>query len=78
MAVDLSIQNVPEDVVELLRKRAERNRRSLQGELLAIAEAAVQEDRYMTPMELLAEVRKLGLRSPSESAEIVRAMRDGR
>jgi plasmid stability protein len=78
MAVDLSIKNVPDDVAELLRKRAKRNRRSLEGELLAIAEAAVEEDRYLTPMEVLAEVRKLGLRSPSESAEIVRAMRDGR
>jgi plasmid stability protein len=41
MALNLSIKNVPEHVVERLRSRAERNRRSLQGELLTIVEAAV-------------------------------------
>jgi plasmid stability protein len=78
MTVNLSIKNAPDHVVELLRKRAARNHRSLQGELLAIVEAAVGGDRYLTPAELLAEVRASGLRMPSEAAEMVRADRDGR
>jgi antitoxin FitA len=41
MAVNLSVKNVPEDVAELLRQRAARNRRSLQRELLSILEMAV-------------------------------------
>lgn len=39
---DLSIMNVPEDVVARLRKRARANHRSLQGELLALACRAAQ------------------------------------
>jgi plasmid stability protein len=78
MSVDLSIMNAPEKLVDRLRKRAERHRRSLEGELLAIVEEAVRDENWLTPAELLAEVRRLGLRTPGESAEIVRADRDGR
>jgi antitoxin FitA len=40
MSVNLSIKGVPEPVAERLRARAERNHRSLQGELMAIIEQA--------------------------------------
>jgi len=40
MPVNFSIKNVPDDTAEALRSRARRNHRSLQGELLAILEAA--------------------------------------
>lgn len=40
---NLSIKDVPEDWAETLRQRAARNHRSLQGELMAILERAVQE-----------------------------------
>ena len=59
-----------------LHKRAERNHRSLQGELLVIIEEAAREQRKMTPEEILAEVRRLGVSTPSNSVEIIRAMRD--
>lgn len=42
MAVSLSIKGVPELTVERLRQRAVGNHRSLQRELMAIVEAAVQ------------------------------------
>jgi plasmid stability protein len=42
MSVTFSIKGVPNDVAAKLRERAERHRRSLQGELLAIIEAAAQ------------------------------------
>ena len=79
MAVNLSIKNAPDDVVQRLRERAARNHRSLQGELMAIIEDAVrsQPPRYLTPSEVLAEVRKLGLNSPEEAAYITRADRHG-
>ena len=38
---NLSIKDVPESLAEQLRQRAARNHRSLQGELMAIVEAAV-------------------------------------
>ena len=78
MSVNLSIKNAPDDVVERLRARAARNRRSLQGELLAIVEDAVRPSCPRTASEVLAELRALGLETPAESAEFVRADRDAR
>ena len=78
MPVNLSIKNAPDDIVRRLRQRAERHHRSLQGELLAIIEEAVRPERASSPSELLAEVRRLGVRSPAESAAIIRADRDRR
>lgn len=43
MGVNLSIKGVPDAVAERLRLRAERNHRSLQGELMAIVEQAAAE-----------------------------------
>ena len=40
---NISIKDVPEQWAETLRQRAARNHRSLQGELMAILEHAVQE-----------------------------------
>lgn len=39
--INLSVKNVPESLATKLRARAERNHRSLQGELMAILEEAV-------------------------------------
>jgi len=41
MPVDFSIKRVPDETAQRLRQRAERNRRSLQRELLTILEQAV-------------------------------------
>ncbi len=78
MPVNLSIKNAPDQVVQRLRERVDRHHRSLQGELLAIIEAAVQEGHPATPADILAEVRRLGLRTPSEAAALIRADRDER
>jgi plasmid stability protein len=74
----LSIKNAPEHVVKRLRQRAERNHRSLQGELLAIVEAAARDEQAGSPAEVLAEIRRLRLKTPAEAASIIRAARDGR
>jgi antitoxin FitA len=79
MPVNLSIKNAPDDLVAELKVRAQRNHRSMQGELLAIIEDAVRRPtRLRTPDEILAEVRRSGLNTPAESAEIVRSDRDRR
>lgn len=78
MPVSLSIENVPDEVVQRLRRRAERHHRSFQGELRAIIEAAAQEEHPATPAAVLREVRRLGLHTPSEAAALVRADRDDR
>lgn len=43
MPVNLSIKNVPDALAARLRERAERNHRSLQGELMAILESAASD-----------------------------------
>lgn len=43
MPVNLSIKGVPESLAARLRERAERNHRSLQGELMALIERAAAE-----------------------------------
>ena len=75
MPVTLSIKNVPEDLADRLRKRAKENHRSLQGELISILEAVVV-PRGLTVQELQSEVRALGLRTGSESVEMIREDRD--
>ncbi len=41
---NLSIKDVPEEWTDLLRQRASRHHRSLQGELMALVERAIHED----------------------------------
>jgi len=79
MPVNLSVKSVPEAVAERLRRRAARNHRSLQGELLSIlTQAADEADAPLSIAELLARVADLGVATPAEAEAIVRADRDGR
>jgi len=78
MSINLSIKNVPDKIAKQLKLRAAKNHRSLQGELMAIIEAAVEDNETMTPSELLREIRALGLSTPSESHDMVRDDRDAR
>jgi antitoxin FitA len=61
--------------VARLKERATKHHRSLQGELMAIIEDAVCTARRLTPKDALAEVRRLGLRTPTDGAAITRANR---
>ena len=45
MPVNLSIKNAPDEIVRLLKERAKKRHRSLQGEVLAILEEAVRSPR---------------------------------
>ncbi|HVB69488.1 MAG TPA: hypothetical protein VNE67_16700 [Acetobacteraceae bacterium] len=76
MLVHLSVRNAPDEVVQRLQRWAAGHHLSLQGELLAIIEEAVWPDATLSPSEVLAEVRRLGLRTAADSAAIVRADRD--
>jgi antitoxin FitA len=76
--VNLSIKNAPDELVRRLKAQAASNHRSLQGELMAIVEAAVGGSRRLRPEDVLAEVRRMGLATPGESAAVAREARDGR
>lgn len=78
MPVNLSIKNVPDELVKRLRRRAIKHHRSLQGELMAIIETSVKVDETLSPREVLARVRRLGLKTASESVSMVRQDRDAR
>lgn len=78
MPVTLSIKNAPDDVVLRLKARAKRNHRSLQGELVAILERAAGEQEPLSPREVLAEVSRIGLRTPREAVAMIRRDRDAR
>jgi len=78
MAASLSIKNVPDDVLERLRARALRNRRSLQGELLDLIERAADEVPTISAREVFDRIRKLNLPAGESSADIIREMRDAR
>jgi plasmid stability protein len=89
MPVSLSIKNVPDALAERLRQRAERNRRSLQKELLSILEAATDErgttatvvparPSILSIEEVAARSRKLFPRGTASSVGFIRKMRDSR
>jgi plasmid stability protein len=78
MATNLSIKNAPEHIVTRLKERAKHNHRSLQGELLAIIESAVEAQHPVSPQGVLAEIKRLKLRTPAESVRIIRRDRNGR
>ncbi len=73
--VHLSIKNAPDQIVARLKDRAKRHHRSLQGELMAILEEAVRTPPTATAEEVLAEVRRRGLRTPSTVAAMVARLR---
>ena len=72
MPKTLSIKNVADHIYDQLRRRAKKNHRSLQGELLAIIEESLIENETITPEALLAKVHASGLATPSESVQFVR------
>jgi antitoxin FitA len=77
--VSLSIKNVPDEVVDRLRDRAARNKRSLQCELLDIVEQAADEGATLTVDEAWRRIRRLKLpKGGPRSVEIIRRARDAR
>jgi antitoxin FitA len=78
MGVTLSVENVPEELAAKLQERASRFRRSLQGEILMILEKAAVQPERLSPREVFERVQAMGLRTPSESAALIRQDRDGR
>ena len=77
MPVNVSLKNVPDDIVEKLRQRAKSNHRSLQGELIAILEkAVVQPELSLDQAE--SRLRELKFSTRDESVSWVRELRDAR
>lgn len=77
MPVSLSIRNVSDEVVERLRKRAKKNHRSLQGELLDILENTLL-PRKLSVKDAYSQIKEMGFHTKSEAVDIVRKERDAR
>ena len=78
MPVNLSIKNVPDKLAKRLRRRAEINHRSVQGELLTILEDALGSNGILTLAEAHKRIQKLGFHTPDEATAMIRADRDAR
>ncbi len=81
MAKNLSIKNVPDELVERLRELAKGNRRSLQGELLTAIEEhswGLNRGRRLTVQDIMEINRRRGVSSTESSVDIIREMRDSR
>src|SRR5262245_60130511 len=77
--VSLSIKNVPDEVVEKLRMRAQRNRRSLQGEPLEGSDKAADEAPALTVGEVYERAKARGPSSKAgDSVRLIRNMRADR
>ena len=77
MPVNLSIKDVPDRLVEALRRRAAEHQRTVDEEVVGILEDSLNDRGTITVTELLAEVQAMGLHTPSESVGIIREDRDG-
>jgi len=77
MALSLSIKNVPNDLVEDLRRRAAQNHRSVQGELLHILESTLR-PRPFRAATLCRQLEALDFKTPSGAAAAIRRDRDRR
>ena len=75
--MNISIKDVPEDLVMRLRECARANHRSLQGELLTLLEEHVR-PRGLSVEELADRAHARHLDSPSETVQIIREMRKAR
>lgn len=77
MPTNVSLKNVPDDMMEKLRKRAKRHHRSLQGELIAILEEAVGPTKLSVD-QAESRLRELRFETRDESTSWLRELRDAR
>jgi len=76
MGINLSIKDVPEEQVEILRERAKRNHRSLQGELRALIDEVTTPSRKKPPDEIVNRLQKLTITRADEATKWIREDRD--
>lgn len=80
MATNFTLKNIPDDLYEKVKERAERNHRSINGEIISLLDAATS-PRPMDVDEMLAKARELRGRTRgylTDQDMIDRAKREGR
>ena len=76
MPVNVSIKAVPDVILDLIRKRAEKNHRSLQGELIVILTEAVGLADDLKPADALAQLENDAWKTDEDGVATVRKDRD--
>jgi plasmid stability protein len=79
MATNFTLKNIPDELYEKVKKRAERNNRSVNGEIISILGAATEPSRVPVDV-ILARARALRERTRGFVTDefINQAKRDGR
>lgn len=77
MPTNVSVKNVPDNVIEKLRQRAKRHHRSLQGELMTILEEAAATG-LLSIDEAEMRLDALGFKTGDDSTRWVRELRNAR
>ncbi len=77
MPTNVSLKNVPDDVVEKLRAMAKRHHRCLQGELIAILEETVGNAKSSID-QAESRLRELRFETGDQSTAWLRELRDAR
>ena len=79
MGASFTLKNIPGDLFDKIRERAERNHRSINGEIIAMLDAATASRRVPTD-EILARATALRARTHGVLTDefIDRAKREGR
>ncbi len=79
MAMNFTVKNIPEDLYQKVKDRAERNQRSVNGEIISILAAATTSKRVPVE-EILVRARALRERTRGVLTDefIERAKREGR
>jgi plasmid stability protein len=75
----LTLKNIPEQKLAMLKRRAKEHHRSLQGEMMNLIDEALKAPKATLTMEEVYEkVKALGIKSPGDSTRIIREARDNR
>lgn len=80
MGANFTLKNIPDDVFEKVKRRADRNHRSINGEIIAILDEATAPRRFDSA-EFLARARELRARTRGALIDqdfVDAAKRDGR
>jgi antitoxin FitA len=80
MATNFTLKNIPEDLYQKVKESADRNQRSVNGEIISILAAAIESPSVSPSMPILARARVLRGRTRGLLTDelLDRAKREGR
>jgi plasmid stability protein len=77
MSINVSLKNVPDEIMEKLRQRAKAHHRSVQGELMAILEEVTNSTKLSLD-QAESRLKELRLETGDDSTTWIRELRNAR